>query len=225
MGREELLAFGRQAQRLNARGTFRRSAFSGSDWGERRQQACASRAPSSSSYDRFASASPASSRDPSPPTLANPGSSTNQASPLWLSRKCGCRGRAVRRHTQGECREGRPRLRNQPLTLEPVRRCRDRKTPKPADLSVLGLRPQNDLTPTPFLSTGRHDLPVRALRLSALVSHVRLKATARLGFRSNRRISPDGRAGVGVRAWAFCPVWQRVGQAGEIRARLPMRND
>jgi len=80
--------FGRPAQRPVAKGTpLRRSAFSGSDWGERRQQACASRALSSASYDRSASASLASSRDPSPPTLANPGSSANQASPLWLSRK------------------------------------------------------------------------------------------------------------------------------------------
>jgi hypothetical protein len=71
---------GTQAQRPRAKRTpLCRSAFSGTEWGEQ-GQACASRALSSASYGRSANASLALSLVPSPPTLANPGSSTNQAS-------------------------------------------------------------------------------------------------------------------------------------------------
>ena len=38
-------------------------------------------------------------------------------------------------------------------------------------------------------------------------------------FRSNRRISPDGRAGGRVRAFGILCGWQRVGPAQEIRAQ------
>jgi hypothetical protein len=78
---EVLLDAERKPQCPRAKRTpLRRSAFSGTEWGEQGPQACASRALSSASYGRSANASLALSRVPSPPTLANPGSSTNQAS-------------------------------------------------------------------------------------------------------------------------------------------------
>ncbi len=47
---------------------------------------------------------------------------------------------------------------------------RDGKMPKPADLSVLGLRPNNDFTPTRSLSTRMHDLPGTGAARAVLVA-------------------------------------------------------